>query len=65
MEQESKLLQDLTKEAEKKTAEQHSSPTPTSPVATNQTAIVYPTQEERKEADSRSVYVGNVSLFSQ
>lgn len=64
MEEEAKLLKALTQEAEKKTAEQHSSPTPTSPVSTNQAAIVYPTQEERKEADSRSVYVGNVSLFS-
>jgi len=64
MEEEAKLLKALTQEAEKKTAEQHSSPTPTSPVSTNQAAIVYPTQEERKEADSRSVYVGNVDYVA-
>merc|ERR1719320_1904396 len=40
--------------------EQHSSPTPTSPAATNPAAVTFPTQEERKEADTRSVYVGNV-----
>merc|ERR1712096_460067 len=60
MEAEAEKLKSISVETEKKTVELPSSPTPTSPVATNPTAATFPSNEERKEADTRSVYVGNV-----
>ena len=61
MEAEAEKLKSISVETEKKTVELPSSPTPTSPVATNPAAATFPSNEERKEADTRSVYVGNVS----
>jgi len=60
MEAEAEKLKSISVETEKKTVELPSSPTPTSPVATNPAAATFPSNEERKEADTRSVYVGNV-----
>ena len=64
MEAEAEKLKSMTVETEKKMiVEQHTSPTPTSPVAANPATVTFPTIEERKEADTRSVYVGNVGLL--
>ena len=63
MEAEAEKLKSIKAKNEKNTIEVSSSSTTTASVANNSGIVTYPSNEEKKEVDARSVYVGNVSLF--
>ena len=63
LEAESEKLKAITAELEKSTAEPSSSAASISSAENNPADLVFPSIEERKEADARSVYVGNVRSF--